>query len=447
MPSLVGRIRSTAMLWRSGRGGETGDTLSPDEDYNSKLLAAEAPLGILATGGVSNFFALFAIQLGASNSLVGWLTSGPALLNLFWVIPAGRLVQRASTFARPMAVGALLHRLMLVSLALVPFLPADWRPWGLVVLVTLAAAPDALRWLAMQAACGEMYQPRHMARAMGRRWATMSLCAVVLTPLLGQFVDLLPFPRNFQWLFAGAGVITLGTIWLVLKLRLPPREPELRQSTSSGAGQAIPWRRLLRRHRAFILYEVGILTLQLATFGAAPLYRIYWVRDLGATGIWVGLISATGAIGGTIGNILWGRWSHPERDRRNVLITCIGTVALYPLLAATFSILPAQIGVGLLAGFFSGGNGLMLFNRTVQVSPRRQRPTFLAIHSITNNVAGFVAPLITAGLADMLGTRPTLLVVSAIGLLASVLIYVLGWDAASDEDASLSHGSQEGEEA
>jgi len=428
-------VRST--MTRLGIVQETGvvvDPLSPDEDYNSKLLAYEAPLGVLASGSVANFYALFAIQSGFSNTLVGWLASGPALINLLWIIPSGRLIQRSRSYTHPMAIGALAQRLVLISIALIPFLPAPWRPWGLVALVTLAAMPDSMRWLALQAASGEMFQPEHMARAMGRRWAVMSVCTVILTPLMGKFIDLLSFPANFQLLFAGVGLTTLGTIWFVLRLRLPEREMDVPKQPAQYHRSVRTRLSEIGRYRSFILYEAGILVLQMAALGAAPLFRIYWVRDLGANGSWVGALTAAAAIGSTAGIILWGRWSRPDRDRRNILICCIGIVSLYPLLAAAFSNLPAQVGVAMLSGFFSGGNSLMLFNRTVQISPRRQRPTFLAIHNITSNAAGFVAPLATAGLADALGTRPALWIAAGVGLVASVMIYLMGWGEVPDDD-------------
>ena len=434
MPTLITFAAALAGRFRiAGRwigSSDPADELTPEEHYNSKLLAIEAPFGVLATGGVSNFFALFAIQLGASNSLVGWLTSGPALINLLWVIPGGRLIQRSKKFASPMAYGALLQRMVLISLALIPLLPGELQSIGLVILVTLASVPDAVRWLALQTACGEMFQPRHMAKAVGRRWATMSICMVVFTPLLGQFVDLLPYPLNFQLLFAGIGLVGMATVWLALRLRLPPRDLEMEGQPKGKEDRSLL--RQFRGQRAFIRFEIAMLVLHLAVFGAAPLFRIYWVRDLGATGLWLGVLTAAGSIGSAMGILLWGRLSRPERDRRNVLITSIGAVALYPLLSAAFDILLPQVGVALLAGFFAGGNGLMLFNRTVQVSPRKQRPTFLAIHSITVNAAGFVAPLVSAALADSLGTRNVLLLVGVLGLVGALLIYLLGWSQAVD---------------
>ena len=428
---LVGRL---GIVRRGSAQPDPYDIVTPEERYNSRLLTLEAPLSSLALGGVVNFFALFALQMGASNSVIGWLTSGPALISLLWLAPSGRLVQRSRSYARSMAVAALSHRVLLVALVLVPFLPREWRPWGVVVLVSVASMPATIWGLAFQAACGEMFDPRHMSRLIGRRWASANIANVVGTLALGKLVDVLPSPLSFQVLFAGVGLITLFTVWMILRLRLPPRD--LLEEGPAAAGEVIAGRSLLNqlaRYRPFILYEVGILVGYLALYAAIPLYRIYWVRDLGATGAWIGILTAALSTGATAGSLLWGRWSRPARDRRNGLITTIGAMALYPLLTGAFNLLAPQVFVAVMAGFFVGGSDLILFNRTVQVSPRKRRPTFLAIHSIVASAAGFVGPLVSAALADSLGTRAVLFGVAALGLVGALLIYLLGWREMPDE--------------
>jgi len=421
-------VSRLGIVRRGSAPPDPGDIVTPDERHNSKLLTLEAPMTSLALGGVVNFFALFAMQLGASNSVVGWLTAGPALISLLWLVPSGRLIQRSRSYAHSLAVAAFSHRVLLIALVLVPFLPSQWRPWGVVVLVSVASMPATMWGLAFQAACGEMFDPRHMSRLIGRRWASANIANVIGTLALGKLIDVLPSPLSFQVLFAGVGLITLFTVWMILRLRLPPRD--LLEEGPAAAGEATADRSLLsqlRRHRSFILYEVGILVGYLALYAAMPLYRIYWVRDLGAAGAWIGILTAALSIGATAGSLLWGRWSRPGRDRRNGLVAGLGAMALYPLLTGTFSTLAPQIFVVALAGFFVGGSDLILFNRTVQVSPRKRRPTFLAIHSIVVSTAGFAGPLVSAALADSLGTRAVLFGVAALGLIGALLIYLLGW--------------------
>ena len=200
------------------------DIVTPDERWNSKMLALEAPFGMAALGAVPSFLALYIIQLGGSNIMVGWLTSGPALISLLWLIPCGRIIQHCRDYRTPLAIGIGFHRLSLVFLAFVPLLSLVWRPWGVVILIALSALPGTLWGMSHQVACGEMFQPRHMARLLSRRWAAMNVSNVVLMLLLGKLIDFLPFPLNFQVLFAGGGILTLVSIWFMLRLKLPPRE-------------------------------------------------------------------------------------------------------------------------------------------------------------------------------------------------------------------------------
>lgn len=436
MPSMspVNWIRRPR-LGQQANAPNSADMPSPEERRNARLLRYEAPFTSLALGGVPNFIALFAIELGASNALVGWLTSGPALLNLGWLIPCGRLVQRARSYGYALAAGALFQRLLLIALAGVVFLPASWRPAAVVLLVTLSTLPNTMWGISFHTASGELFSPQHLTRLVGQRWAAANITSVIGMLALGKLIDALPFPLNFQVMFVGIGVVTLTSVALVLRLRFPPRTRSSFEKMAIWQMVRVP-SELWRRYRPFISYEAGILIAQLALYAAVPLLRIYWVRDLHATGGWVGALTAVFSVGATLGNLLWGRWSHPSRDRRNVLIASCGVLAAYPMLTAAFGSLAPLLGVMFLAGFFSGGNDLLLFNRTVQLTPRDQRPTFIAFHNITINSAAFAGPLLSTILAELWGARMVLVVIGALGLLGALLIYLLGWgELRQDEEA------------
>ena len=56
--------------------------------------------GVLS-GLVATYVAVFALRLGATTSQIGWLTALPALVNVVWLIPAARLIERQR---RPMPI-------------------------------------------------------------------------------------------------------------------------------------------------------------------------------------------------------------------------------------------------------------------------------------------------------------------------------------------------------
>jgi hypothetical protein len=401
------------------------DIVSQDERWNARQMAFVAPFDMAALGAIPSFFALYAIQLGASNVMVGWLTGGPALISLLWLLPCGRIIQNCRRYLYPLVIGAGVHRLFLISLAFVPFLPAEWRAGAVVAVAALSALPGTTWGMSHQTVCGEMFTARHMARLLSRRWAVMNASNVLLTLLLGRMLDVVRFPLNFQLLFAGVGGLTLASIWFIFRFRLPVKEvAEAGQQVASRPFSSL--RDVLARNRPFVLFEAGVFLGYIALYAAAPLYRIYWVRDLGATGSWMGALTAAASLGMGLGNLAWGRWSSPARDRWLYLLASLGAMGLYPIATALCGTLPALLWVVALAGFFVGCD-LILFNRTVQVTPHGRRPTFLAVHNLTANLAGFVAPLISSAAANHMETRSVLIIVGGLGLLGAVLLYAIGW--------------------
>jgi hypothetical protein len=419
---LVDRLRLPALP------GASGDPAA-DERHNRRVLQVEGIFAGLPANAMGSFFAVFAIALGATNTQVGMITSGPALMSLLCTIPIGRLLQRSRGYVRPIQGALIAHRLLLMALALIPWLPESLRPMGVVALVMLATAPAAVREIGWQSICGVIFSPTTRAYSIGSVWAATNLTSMAWMLLMGHVTDVAPFPVSYQIIFGAGGFIALASVWLMARVRLPDMQPIgslVADAPRRGLGPGDLW----RRYRSFVLFEVGILIGYLAIFGAMPLYPTYWVRDLGAAGIWLGVMPAAFRLGSTPGNLLWGRWLRPDRQRLIGLITNCGTMGLYPLATALFTNLTPLVGVCAVAGFLDGGNGVVVLNRLIQVSPKSERPTLLAIHSMLANVCMLIAPLISTALVDVLGTRSVLVGVGLLGLLGGVTIYFLGWGAA-----------------
>jgi MFS family permease len=400
-----------------------------EELHNWKALRLETPWGGLAFGSAPAFYALYAIQLGASNAEVGWLTSGPALIQLAWLLPCGWLLQRARSYTSALNLAIILQRLALVLLAGVPLLPAGWRPLGLIVLVTLAALPSAMWGVAWQATAGELFRPPVFARLVGQIWAYSNLAQTGWMLALGWLVDRLRFPTNFQALYLSVGIVTLIPILYMLRLRFPARQPAPAAGRRIALGSVLGDR---QRQRALGGFQLGVFIGYIGFFAAAPLLRIYWVRELGGAGGWVGALTAAFLLGATLGNLFWGRRFRPRTLRQMCLIVTLGSMATYALFTAAFHTLPPLLAVCAWAGFFDGGVGLSFLNRLFQIAPARQRATFVAIHSLTINLAAFLGPLGSTAVADYAGVRLALALCGLVGLIGAGLVYWLGWRPAGE---------------
>jgi hypothetical protein len=420
-------------LLPSAGGLDPSEAPTPQEAHNGRLMMWEGPFAGLALIGVPSFYAFFAIQQGAGNTTVGWLTAGPALVSLLWLIPCSQLIQRSRSLKSPILWGLAFHRVLLMALALLTFVPAGWRSTGMVVLASAIAVPLQTWALAFDTLAGDVLTPRHFARLIGRRWAAIDLSGLIAVLLLGKMIDALPFPLNWALLTGGLGLVTLASVAIMARVQAAERA---RPAADDGSAERprVTARTLWRDYRAFILLEIGVFLIYLALFAAAPLLRIYWVRELGATGGWMGGLTAAFSGGAVAGSLFWGPLSHPQRDRRVCLIGGLGCLVGYPAATALLGSLPAAAVAAAAGGFFIVANDLMIYKRVMAASPSAQRASLLAIHNIVFNGVAFLAPLLSTALADQAGARLALFVAGACGLAGALYFYALGWRPAQTPD-------------
>ncbi len=432
------RIAMPARWARRLRPGASGldpaDPPTAQELHNGRLMLLEGPFAGLALIGVPSFYAYFAIQLGASNATVGWLTAGPALISMLWLIPCSQWIQRSYSLKSPMLIGLLIHRVLLMALALIAFLPANGRAAGMVLVASLIALPLQSWALALDTLAGDVLTPRHFARLIGRRWAAIDLSGLIAVLLLGKMIDALTFPLNWIILTGGLGLITLASVGIMAAVQATPHARPAADAPAVERPRMTP-RTLWRDYRPFILLEMGVFLIYFALFAASPMLRIFWVRDLGANGEWMGGLTAAFSAGAVLGSLFWGPLSHPRSDRRNCLIGGMGAIAGYPVATALLGSLPAAAVVAAAAGFFVVGNDLMIYKRVMATAPSAQRASLLAIHNITFNGVAFLAPLLSTTLADTAGARLTLFVTGAFGLVGVLFLYVWGWRPALEPPA------------
>src|SRR5450432_4019863 len=106
-----------AVLLRRYFGPYHADTT----DWNIRYLYLEVFFASIL-GGISTFNAAFAVRLGASNTLVAWLSAAPALLSAIASIPSARFLA-TRTNRRFWLFGSLfLNRLGYLLVAFIPIL-------------------------------------------------------------------------------------------------------------------------------------------------------------------------------------------------------------------------------------------------------------------------------------------------------------------------------------
>lgn len=376
--------------------------------------------GVL-NGMATTFTSVFAIGLGASDTLVGWLSALPALINVLWLIPSASIIERQKRRMPLIMVGGFLHRLGYLLVALIPLL-TSYRAEALVAVVALTAFPSAMAGVAFTSLLAEAVPASRRAHLISIRNTLLSGVSTITVLVGGKLLDLVAFPVNYQLLFFVAFLTSLVSLYHVGRVRIPdaviaerpgrPR-PALTQSLKE-----------IWRHQDFVRFSVSSLTYNWGLYMPAALYSIYKVKYLHASNTWIGLFTTIYNVTTVITYIRWGRFTAKRGNRLALLISSLG-LTLYPTLTGLSPRLEPLLGVAVLGGVFSAGLNLALFNTMLQVCPDDRRPSYVAIYNTLVNIAAFCAPLLGTFLADWLDIRIALILAGAVRLVGVATFYWL----------------------
>jgi Na+/melibiose symporter-like transporter len=209
--------------------------------------------------------------------------------------------------------------------------------------------------------------------------------------------------------------------YFILKLRVPP-SPAPVQVEEKKRQSAVDF---LKDTRDAIRSEPAFLRITLNTFMhgcgiwmAAPLYALYFVRQLGAPDSWLGLNGTIASIGTIAGYSFW-RWLMPRWGEANSLKRMIVLAGVYPVLVGLTPSLPVILAYGVLNGIISPGINLSHFNTLLKVTPAHSRPRFTSIYMTIMNVGAFVMPMISIAISDKIGLAPMLIIAGVLSILGS----------------------------
>jgi MFS family permease len=364
---------------------------------------------------VNNFLGIYARDLGASSFQFGLLTSLPALVTTFTILPGLPLVERLKDKARFTALMALAGRLFYLLFALASFFQPS--VWLLLLFVALAALPNAWSGLSWTALIGESISQEKRAMAFSARNRLIAIFGILATMAAGQMMEVLAFPWSYRVVFASAFLFALFEVYTLLLLK-------------PLASEKIPINRvrvgsLIRQNPLYRQFLVGSLFFQAGFQFALPLFTIYTLRDLGASPLWVSSIVIVSGVAQVAAYPLWARWSH-RFGGIVPLVWSLLLMALNPLLYASVTSLWPLLLFNLVAGFGWSGFNLISFNTLLETCPPGARERGVAIYNLFMNLTAILLPLLAVALADWIGIRWALVVGAGLRLSGAAYFFSTG---------------------
>jgi Na+/melibiose symporter-like transporter len=385
-------------------------------------------IGVGLVGGVSTFLSVFLVRLGASPFLVGLLTSMPALTGVLLAMPVGRLLERQRNIV-PWYSRARVWVLSSYALTgLVPFLfPPESAPIPIIVIWAIATVPQTIVNVAFTIVMGAVAGPNRRFYLMSRRWSSLGITSALTVALVGWLLEQFAFPINYQYVFISSFLGGLLSFAFSSRIDIPDNEPGEQASAARQSRRARlreSWD-ALRENAAYSRLLASQFVFRCGITLALPLFPLYWVRELQLADSRIGLIN-------TVQNaVLLGAyflWSELSRRRGSVLVLrlCAFGLVLYPLLTGLTSSVPALVIYAAMAGIFTAGIDLVLFDILLTTCPQRHSASYIALYQTTNYVATFAAPILGTVMAEAFGYAPALFISSGLRFAGAILFVLLG---------------------
>ncbi|MEW5959448.1 MAG: MFS transporter [Chloroflexota bacterium] len=401
-------------------------------------------------GSSMAFLAVYATRLGASSLLIGLFTAGPAVVNLFFSLPAGSWLEGRS-FHKQAFLSSLWHRFGYVCLIPLAWLfDARGQNWAMVLITLLMAIPGTLLAVSFNAMFAAVVPPEQRARLVGVRTSVMALAVILTTLLCGQILDLVSFPANYQLVFVVGSMSAAMSSYYLGKVRqcadAPPmpqvgrpiRDParpgglrfgdELRNTfglrflTRAGDKPLLrfdllstPFGPLLGAYLAFYFFQ----------YIPIPLFPLFWVHELKLTDAQISIANALFYITLMVTSLGVQRVSAWLGNHRLFVLGAV-LYGAYPLLTGLASDQWLLYGASLIGGAVWALTNSGLLTRLMERIPEDDRPAHMAFHNLVLNIGILTGSLIGPLMGGALGLRVTILLAAVLRLLGGVLIGIWG---------------------
>jgi hypothetical protein len=374
-------------------------------------------IGIGLAGAASPFLPVFLTRLGASNLQVGLLTSMPGITGLILAVLIGRFLQGQRKIVPWFSASRLLVISSYAATGLAGFIvPQEFLVQTILAIWALATVPQIALNVCFSVVMNAVAGPSLRYDLMSRRWSILGLTTAISVALVGQVLDQIGFPVNYQLVFIGLSAGGLISYYFSSRIDLPDAEPPPTPSGRSWKQRNRDYLKLVLSHKDFVRFSIKRFLFQSGTLLATPLFPLYYVRVVRADDAWIGLINTAQTAVLLIGYLLWARQTQKRGSYFVLLITTLG-ISIYPaMVAMTHRVELIALYAGL-AGIFQAGIDLVFFDELMKTVPIEYSATFVSLAQSMFYAASVFAPLVGTALATQFGLGTALVVTAIVRLL------------------------------
>jgi len=390
---------------------------------NFRMVQIDA-IGVGLAAAAAPFLPVFLTRMNATALQIGLLTTMPGITGLLLAIPAGRFLQTRKNVVPWFSLARLLVLSAYAATGIVPFfLPQDKVVVAVIGIWALVTLPQTIVAVGFTVVMNAVAGPMRRYELMSRRWSTLGLTSSITVALVGQVLDRIGFPVNYQVVFIGLSVGGLISYYFSSRIQIPDSEPVPKSTSHSPITGVKEYIDLIRSQQEFVSFSLKRLVFLSGVTLAAPIFPLYFVREVNATDSWIGIISTTQGAVMLIGYYFWTRQSRLHGSRIVLLLTTLG-MSLYPALVASTRQVELIVVFAALAGIFQAGLDLVFFDELMKTVPLNYSATFVSLAQSMQYLSTIIFPLVGTFIADHVGLTAALLTSAGLRLIGFLLFAI-----------------------
>lgn len=371
----------------------------------------------LALAATSRFLQFYAIRLGASPMELGWLAAMPSLVLVVATALSQWWRSRYDTSVRAVLIPGFFQRMIFLLPVFAPVVPEQWRVLYLIGAATFPALAQGIASTVFVMMMRETVTQAQITPLMNRRFFAMNMMVMLGALVFGVLLEWLPYPLNYQVMFAAAFIFSIISEWHITRLQsldMPSPSPKFKEKRRRS-------RDLLRvpHFQSVIFVTLLAYASFYSVFAIVPLHL---EQALGATEGFMAIFSIAELLAGALITLVMPRWVRQYGNRTVVAFGLVGT----GLAAAIIALAPA-LWVTVIAAALIGAAwtvvSIGVFGFFIEHTETDDIQATTLFHQIMFS-AMFIGPLIGSALVNVgLAVSTVLLLGAALRLFAAVLAH------------------------
>lgn len=350
------------------------------------------------------FLISFALELGASNALVGMIAAVTPLSQMFQ-IPAMFLVEKVRNRKRVVMLTALISRTFWIAIASIPWIvPEPFRLWCLLGFLVMFFGLANIAGCAWNSWMRDFVPITGFGTFFGRRMALATFVGAVLSLAAGFGVDTYrQYYENafgaYTALFLVATLSGYLSVYFVSRVPEPVMQPNVELSLWTILGQ--PFRDVNFRK---VLVFLGCWNC--AVNFATPFFAVYLLKELHMSMAWVIGLTVVSQSFNVLFYRIWGRLA--DRFSNKSVLSVSAPLYLICFLMWPFTTMPEPtvltipllFAIHILAGISTAGVTLCTANIALKLAPYGKATAYVAVNALVSGMVATLAPICAGIVAD-----------------------------------------------